>query len=295
MRGSISMDASFPRAKAARFVPWVAVLAATACEGRLGHRFDEDFTWSFAVPASVHTVRFALHEGPITILPGAPGRVVWRGTSRRAADTEEGLAALQRLELRPQPDESEPGVFALRGSVVPFELNPVAHRFIVKLVVEVPPDVAIEAKTGFGPMSVENRTGAVRLETRDGVLRIDGCAGPVVARSGRGAVIVQKQTGALDIESGDCDTMQVFVDHIAEGGVRLVAKQGGVQAHVPAGVGFVLDAITRKGRAKNGFDIPVEPVGSDGASMRGEVAGGGPLVHVEVDEGNVSVRPENER
>jgi len=90
--------------------------------------------------------------------------------------------------------------------------------------------------------------------------------------------------------------MQVFVDRIAEGGVRLVAKKGGVQAHVPAEAGFALDATTKNGRAKNGFHIPVEPlVDTEGASMRGEVAGGGPLVYLAVDQGNISVRPEQKR
>lgn len=270
----------------------VALALATGCNGRLAHHFDEKFDQVLEIPPGTRRVEIEVFEGALSVAVGDPGVVECITSTRRAADTEEGLAILRGLDLRLVVAPSEPGVLTLRGPTLPEGLARLEHRMITKVVVRVPPELEVGVVTGLGHVSAVDRRAAVRLETGHGDVRLDGCWADATLRSGHGVVIVQGQRGGLDVETVESETMQVFIDEIGASGLRLVTETGSIQAHVPKGSGFVLDAETKWGRAANAFGVPVEPITGTarGKTMRGEVGGGGPRVVLRAtDGGNISL------
>lgn len=280
-------------------VTWILVMAAvslvtltTACHGRLAHQFDEKFTQVVELPSDVRRVQIEVLEGAVSISAGEPGEVKLLASTRRASDTVEGLELLRGIDLRLQPDTSRPGVFALRGPTLPDSLERLSHRMITKVVVTVPPELEVAVVTGLGHVSAAGRRAQVWLETGHGDLRLEDCRADASLRSGQGVVIVQGHRGGLDIETGESQTMQVFIDELGAAGLRLVTRTGSIQAHLPSGVGFELEAETKWGLAANGFGVPIEPIEGTGRGkvMRGEVAGGGPPVVLRaVEGGNLSL------
>jgi hypothetical protein len=289
-----------------------AVLAAaTGCTGRYAEIEDRRVEARYALPEAVREVRLDLLEGAVTFRPGAAGVVRIEALARRASVDAAGLAALQGLDLRPQPlDGAEPGVFALQGPRLPPGTRYPEQRIVLRCLVEVPADIAVSCVTGSGHVAAIGRRADVRLESGHGDVRLDDCRGDATLRSGRGAVVVDKHRGSLDIElavvGGERlperaqrkgETMQLFVEELGLRGVRVVAPDANVQCHLPAGAGFALDVTTRAGRGRNAFGVPVQPLeGTNfGVQMRGVVGGGGPPVHIAVGYGNVSVgaRPDS--
>lgn len=270
----------------------LVAVSAAGCGGRLGQQWEEKFERTYALPPGTTKVLVEVLDGALTVVSGEPGAVRIEAQTLRAADTVEGLAALRALDLEPQPTQPSAGVLALRGPKLPEALDRLSHRLITKAVVMVPPDIEVEAITGYGPVAAVGREAAVRLTTLAGDVRVERCRGDAVVRTGEGVVMVQHHRGGLDVESRDCQTMQIFVDEIGPSGVRLVTVAGGIQAHLPGDAAFALDARTLDGKMLNSFGVPVEPIAGtdDGFTMRGDVAGGGPLVTILAQRGSVSVR-----
>ena len=280
------------------------VLALNACEA--GHFEDGGFHARFELPAGTRLVRVDVREGAVTFKPGEPGVVTVDSITRKGAPDEAGLARLRDIDMRLQAGAAgEPGVLVLEGPRMPAELAAADPRFrlITRCLVQVPPEVAIDGRSGMGPMSAEDWRADVRLETANGQLRIGDCVGEAVLRSGRGTVIVDRHSGSLDIELAgfhgervegqdpEGESMQVFVGQLGPKGIRIVAPHANVQCHVPKDAAFVLDVVSGCGRGRNGFGIPVEPVPGKqrGVRMQGVVGGGDTPVRIAVEVGNVSV------
>ena len=269
-----------------------ALLASIACEGRLGHRQDDQFVQTIGAEG-IREVRIDIEEGALSLAPSESGEIVVDATVRRAADTAEGLAGLLEMNLQFEVTQPESGLIVLRTPRAPEGLAPPEHRLIYRTLVRVPPSVRVSGKTGFGHVSGQDLKGHLTLATGHGDLRIDSCSGGVDVSTGGGAIMVQKHVGPLVVKAGECQTMQVFVDELSASGIHLETGVGGIQLHLPGEAKFAMDVMTKEGRARNSFGVPVEQSSEhpNGKEMKGDVAGGGPPVVIRaVKGGNVSVR-----
>lgn len=283
-------------------VPLVAGLfLLAACEGRLGWRIHEAVRGSFPLPAGTKTLRVHVPEGDLTFLPGKDGEATFEGATLRAADTEAQLALLAALRFTLVSKEAEPGVVALEAPDLPVGADPRQCKLVMKATFEVPHGIAIEAETGNGSVGARGLLAPLCLATQHGDVIVIGCHGDAVLRGSGGKTIIDQHRGSLDVEASEF-VVQLFVHEIGAGGIRVVNRRGGIQAHVPHDARFDLDLIAHQGHGANSFGIPGDAYESTtahasgsrkviGVRMRGPVSGGGPKVHLESRaEGSVSLQ-----
>ena len=86
----------------------------------------------------------------------------------------------------------------------------------IDLVVEVPADVAVEAKTFGGDVTASGLRAGARLETTGGHIRVTDVRGGVVTRQLRGGQIVSGVEGDVDLDGveGDMDLHRLAGGHV---------------------------------------------------------------------------------
>lgn len=243
-------------------MPLVASLAlvGAGCSGGLGHRSIATIQGEAAIPPGVTSVEFELEDGSVTILRGAPGRAVFRGQIRRAADGPEQLALLESagVDLGFALDPAKPGVLCITAPSRPqgAELAVLA----VEVQIDLPPELALAIRVrGSGNLRVADREAAMDLECGRGDLRLEHTRGGAKLHTGRGNVIADEHSGDLDIVA-DAGDMQVFVKEPGAR-LRLVTGMGNLQCLVPADTQFRVDARTETGKLANGFGLAMQKGG----------------------------------
>jgi hypothetical protein len=257
---------------------WAAALALVAAAvvawaggTGLGHRSVATMSERVPIGQGIDTVRLEIQNGTIGVdvpLAAIEGSTVdYQGGVRRAADTAEQLAELERMPftLQASPDPARPGTLVLRGPTLPAGS---AALLALEIGVRLPAAIALEVVVpGSGHVTVARRTGSTVVETGRGDLRFEHVAGPVRAETGRGNVIAFDHRGDLDLRTRVGD-MQAFV---REPGtvLRLVTGQGTVQCGLPETAEFEIDARAEVGRIGADFGLVAEKVGSYGAVLVG--------------------------
>ena len=278
---------SFGLACGLAFVPvWVVLAMLLAgCT----HRSVLEFASKVALPSGKTSIRLEIQNGTIGIAAGPAGEVAFAGGARRAGESAEALARIEAvpLEFRVFDDPTQPTVLVLRGP----ELPPATDGILaLELGVHLPADLPLELKiTGLGHVTMADRAAASRVTTRSGDLRFERCAGGVMGRTGAGNVIAFEHRGDLDIHAGIGD-MQVFVRAPAET-IRLVTGQGTLQCHVPASLGFEVDARVDIGRIGNGFGLTATTVADYGAVLVGRREPVGTKIVLRTARGHISLAP----
>jgi hypothetical protein len=176
------------------------------------------------------------------------GRVVVRGTARpgeihivaekHAASAE----ALDRLRVHYTAFESGEVVVDTRVELGGRERSLPLAGSGIDLVLEVPPDVAIEAKTFGGDVSASGLRAGAKLETTGGRIGVSDVRGGVVTRQLRGGQKVAAVDGDLDLDGveGDMDLRDlgggrvdarlvdgsIRAEDVRSGFVRLVTTTG---------------------------------------------------------------------
>ncbi len=259
-----------------------------ACGGRHGHRLEAPTRGAFPIPADVRAVSWMLPEGQISFEPGTTREVRFRGETLKAADTAELLAQFEALDLTPRLLGITDGVMRIEVPSLPASVDARYAKIVAKLVVELPPEIAITAETGNGPLGVTGWRAEVRLRTGHGKLYLSDCEGDATLRGSGAPIIVDRHRGNLDAFGSEM-LIQVFMARLGDRLLRVVNTNGAIQAHVPADASFELDLVAVRGEAANSFGIPAER-GPESVRMRGTVGDGGPLVHLEtIHRGNVSL------
>jgi Toastrack DUF4097 len=162
----------------------------------------------------------------------------------------------------------------------------------------------LRASTGSGGVTADTITAAFHATTGSGSIRVTSAAGPITAKTGSGGIEIT-QTGPGDVAvSSSSGTVSVrgvrgAVDaSTSSGGLRiegemaadwrLSASSGHVTVDLPSGQRFDLDANSNSGHIDVAF--PVTVTGRvDRRTIRGPVAGGGPLLRVRTSSGGISI------
>lgn len=269
--------------------PGCLLLAAgllAGCGGALGHRSVFEGQADVVIPPGSVSLRIEVDNGTIQFDSGDAGQVHIAGGMRRAADTAEALAAIEKVPFgfAAVPDPANPSLLVLRGPSLPEGVQGVLG---IEAGFRVPANLPIEiVVAGSGVVTVANRAAATKVSTGRGDLMFANCHADVIGVTGRGNVIAYGHEGNLDLHAKAGD-MQALVRRPADQ-IRLVTGRGNVQLLVPPATTFEVDARAEVGRVGNGFGLLAEKVGPYSAAMVGSIGDGRLKVVLRSASGNIS-------
>lgn len=164
---------------------------------------------------------------------------------------------------------------------------------------------ALSATTGSGDLNVDRVRGQLRMKSGSGSIRATGAGeavsadtgsgdvrvevagtGEVSASSASGDVAVTGARGALRARSASGD---LTVEGTPTASWEMRSASGDVLLTLPGTAAFALDARTSSGRIDSKAPVTVQGELARG-TLRGDVRGGGPLVSVSTNSGNITIR-----
>jgi len=282
-----------------------AAVALAACDITVGaaeYSVREEKTFAVAGEAKVSLSTF---DGSIEVRGWDRNDVVVQvekvGPDQKTVD---------RIQVRAAQDGSLITVDVPKPS--PLETTGLRRTPSANLVVSVPLKTAIVARSGDGSIEVRRVTGKLDLETEDGGVRVEECAGDLVVRTGDGHVYGRKVDGRVEIHTGDgtvgldgvltgvtIETRDGAVEVTARPGSRtddgwdVTSGDGDVRVEVPKGFGAEVDAKTGDGRVR--VDSITDARGADSddeerrESVTGRLGGGGKPLRIRTSEGSITV------
>ena len=182
-----------------------------------------------------------------------------------------------------------------------------------RLIVSVPRDVNVVARSGDGTITIERVNGRLELRTGDGSIRASDVGGELILDTGDGSVTVEGASGRIAVDTGDggvnvAGRLTSVKLHTGDGSIVYRAEpgsemsdnwdittgDGGVTLYLPTGFGAELDAHTGDGSIRNDLDVIGEPEserGENRRTLRGRLAGGGRQIRVRTGDGTIRLRP----
>jgi DUF4097 and DUF4098 domain-containing protein YvlB len=200
-----------------------------------------------------------------------------------------------RIELEVKRPRSE-------SFSVGFHRSPSAN-----LIVSVPRDVNIIARSGDGSIRLERVNGRIDVRTGDGSIRASDVSGELRLETSDGSVTVQKAQGRLSVDTGDGGVdvggkLSAVKLHTGDGSVVYRADQGSamtenweittgdgsVSLYLPQGFGAEVDAHTGDGTIRSDFDgLPSPTRENSRRTLKGRIGEGGKLLRVRTGDGAI--------
>ncbi|MBZ5534151.1 MAG: hypothetical protein LAO20_22220 [Acidobacteriia bacterium] len=142
-------------------------------------------------------------------------------------------------------------------------------------------DGGIKAETGGGAVEVTESGGPAQIETSGGKIRVGVIHGGLRAETGSGPIVATLAPG-----------VKIFSDS------RLETKMGDIIVYVPDGLGVTIVATVDTARGSGitsefselKIDKPKERFGPRSMFAKGNLNGGGPLLHVHTTTGNIELK-----
>lgn len=261
--------------------------------------------------------------GAITFEPGEVGTVRIAGTvsitRQWDGGTEAGKAMARRLLQNP-PVEQKGNVIRI-GDIMEDPSLRQAVAIEYKIIVPVNTQVTsanadgdqtvhglrgpIEISSGSGKISITNVEGDVRASTGSGDIYLSAIRGRIQANtsegtiqveslpqedvqiaSGSGRVVVSGVTGALRVASGSGN---VTAQGNPTADWKFRTGSGNITVELPREAAFDFYACTESGHILIGIPL-VNPAWTGKTEVRAQVRGGGPLVQVKTDSGQIQIQ-----
>jgi DUF4097 and DUF4098 domain-containing protein YvlB len=185
------------------------------------------------------------------------------------------------------------------------------HSASARLIVSVPRDVNVTARSGDGSIRIERVNGRLELRTGDGSIRANDVGGELILNTGDGSVTVDGARGRMDIDTGDggvnvsgrltsvrLHTGDGSIVYRAEPGSEMSENwdistgDGGVTLYLPSNFGAELDAHTGDGAIRNDLDITGGPDDSHNRrTLKGRLGSGGKELRIRTGDGTIRLRP----
>lgn len=254
-------------------------VSVTACAR--GPREDMPFQWSTQLPA-----------GAVVHLRDGLGNI----TVRRAAGTTATVNGMRRwrrgrspdLEFAVKQDGNDYYVCAMwrrsgtcgaqgyrgrrTGSFL--QIFSLFHRnsdASAELVAELPPNVAVDARTTSGSVQVDGMTAGVTAHATNGTVQAWNVSGPLTLSTTNGNV-------------------RVTADSLAPAdSVILTTTNGTVRAELPSGLQGMFDLSTVNGSVSSDFPIPAATGGRVARHLQGQIGQSNRLVKLHAVNGTVSL------
>jgi hypothetical protein len=184
------------------------------------------------------------------------------------------------------------------------------------LIVTVPLQTAITARSGDGSITIRRVNGKVDLNTEDGSVRIEDVKGDLAVRTGDGSVHARQIDGHVTINTGDgsvgvdgvlagleLETRDGSIEvtartgSVVESGWSVTTGDGSIRLEVPEGFNAELDAQSADGRVRVDKLADQAPSTSereerdrDRSSVRGKLGAGGKPLKLRSGSGSITVK-----
>jgi hypothetical protein len=283
-----------------------AALALSACDITIGAsefsvREEKKFTVSGPVRLAVSTF-----DGSIEIRGWDRGEVVVE-VEKVGPDQ----ATVDKIQVRASQDGNAITIDVPKPS--PLQTTGLRRTPGANLVVSVPLQTAVVARSGDGSIDVRRVKGKLDLDTEDGGVRVEDVTGDLTVRTGDGSVYGRKVDGQAEIRTSDgtvgldgvltgvtIETRDGSVEVTARPGSRadrewdVTTGDGSVRLEVPKGFDAELDARTGDGRVRvdSITDTPGAPRKGDDDerdSVTGRLGAGGKALRIRTSSGSITV------
>lgn len=154
--------------------------------------------------------------------------------------------------------------------------------------------ISLRLKSGYGKVSARESRGDLVLESSSGDISAEDAGPRVEARTGYGSVEVDGVLSAVTAASNSGDVaVTARATSKVDADWKLTSKYGRVRLAAPREAAFDLAAKTGYGEIELGYSVQLEPgvVKKNGKQVRGKVGGGGRLVTIESQSGDIGVNP----
>jgi len=268
-----------------------AAVAAAQSEGS----FDRTLTVSGSVDLDVTT-----DSGGITVTPGSSGTVRIHAVLKAqhgwfdSGDVERRIREIER-----NPPVEQNGSQIRIGYVHSREL---LKNISMRLEIQTPRETKLRARADSGGIHVEGIQGPAECHTDSGGIEVRDIGSEVHAAADSGGIHIENVKGAAyaRVDSGGIDANNIAgsIDAEADSGgihvsqssaapIRAKADSGGVSVRLASNAGYDIHVEAESGH------ISVPEISTHGDiskhHIEGKVRGGGPMVDVHVDSGNVSI------
>lgn len=281
----------------------VSLLGGCVVVDSQGHLIREEKRFTVSGTPELHLTTY---DGPIEIRSGDDARTVVVEIEKRGPTRE----ALDDVRVETKQD----------GNRVDVEVRKPAHEVVflgighispsASLIVTMPREGNIVAKSGDGSIRIDHIRGRLELRTGDGSVRGNEIAGQVTVATGDGSVTLDSTDGDLDVDTGDGSVraegkLTTVKLHTGDGSITLRAEDGsamkedwslttgdgGVTVTLPSGFGAELDARTEGGTVRSEFRTESDRDGeSTKRSLRGRIGSGGKTLKIRTGDGSIRLK-----
>ena len=178
-----------------------------------------------------------------------------------------------------------------------------------KLIVTMPRDGNVHARSGDGSIRIERIRGVLDLHTGDGSVRASDIAGQVTIGTGDGSVTVDNAEGDLDINTGDgsvsvAGKLGAVKLHTSDGSITFRAESGttmksdwlidtgdgGVALYLPSDFAAELDARTGDGTIRSELKLERGNGEAGRRALKGALGSGGKLLRIRTGDGSIRLK-----
>lgn len=273
-----------------------------------GHITREEKRFTVAGPPDLRLTTF---DGAIEIRSG-DGKTIVVEIEKRGPTKE----ALDELKVETRQD----------GNRIDVEVKRPAHEVVffgvgrmsptAKLIVTMPREGNVWAKSGDGSIRIEHVHGKLDLRTGDGSIRATDIAGQLTLATGDGSVTLEDVGGDLDVDTGDGSvsvggTLAAVKLHTGDGSITFRAApgtsmkddwsmttgDGGVAVYLPSDFGAELDAHTGDGSIRNELGLKAEAEDGrehdrdrDRRTLKGKLGAGGKTLRIRTGDGSIRLK-----
>ena len=290
------------------FMSFVAAsLALAACDVTIG-----------AAEYSVREEKKFAVSGPVQLeLSTFDGSIEVRGWDRNEVLVEvekvgPNQATVDKIQVKATQNGGRITIDVPKPS--PLETTGIRRAPSANLVVSVPRQTAVTARSGDGSITIRRVNGNIDVDTDDGNVRVEESKGDIIVRTGDGAVDARQIEGGARIDTGDgniradgvfkglhLETRDGAVDVTARSGSvvesdwLVTTGDGNVRLELPDGLNADLDAQTADGRVE--VDKVTGQAGAtsqneehERSSFRGRLGAGGKAVKVRSGSGSIAAK-----
>ena len=178
-----------------------------------------------------------------------------------------------------------------------------------KLIVTMPRDGNVNARSGDGSIRIEQVRGVIDLHTGDGSVRASDISGQITIGTGDGSVTVDNAEGDLDVNTGDggvsvAGKLGALKLHTSDGSITFRADSGstmksdwsidtgdgGVALYLPSDFDAELDARTGDGAIRSELKLASGSGETGRRALRGALGAGGKLLRIRTGDGSIRLK-----
>jgi len=138
-----------------------------------------------------------------------------------------------------------------------------------------------------GDITIRNGEGMFELSTKSGNISTDYLHGGLAAKSKSGLIFEDHMNGFVTAESEHGEVEVVLADDHQPVPLKLISGNGDVKIHIPRKLKATLFAESKSGSIYSG--VPIRP--RDDQHLKGRLRGGGEMIALQTESGDISLLP----